>query len=101
MKWLECFWNFKREYRVHSLERMVEQNISFEELDEVFLDMELVETYPEDTPFPSCLVLGYTKQREPLHLVYAVDEIEEKVYIITIYKPDQRKWQKDYKRRKK
>lgn len=33
---------------------------------------EMIADYPNDTPYPSCLVLGFVQGR-PLHLVTAVD----------------------------
>ncbi|MBM4121748.1 MAG: DUF4258 domain-containing protein [Nitrospira sp.] len=32
---------------------------------------EIIETYPEDSPYPSCLILGRTVTERPLHIVCA------------------------------
>jgi hypothetical protein len=32
---------------------------------------EIIENYPTDKPFPSCLILGYSNKTEPIHSVWA------------------------------
>ena len=70
MDWIESFRDYQREYRTHALERMVERNINFTDLDEAITNLEVIETYPDDSPYPSCLALGYTKKRKPIHFVF-------------------------------
>lgn len=100
MDWLTCFRTYSREYRTHALERMVKRNIDFFDVDEVVFYLEIVEEYPDDSPYPSCLALGYNKSRRPIHIVFSVDKSEKRVYIITVYEPDPEKWESDFKRRK-
>ncbi|PIZ13872.1 MAG: hypothetical protein COY53_02320 [Elusimicrobia bacterium CG_4_10_14_0_8_um_filter_37_32] len=59
----------------------------------------LFENYPKDFPFPSCLILGYNKKREPVHTVWAYDEINQIAILITVYIPDPEKWINFEKRR--
>ena len=63
----------------------------------VFRTGEIIAQYPDDTPFPSCLILGYSGERA-LHVVASIDE--ELVYIITAYAPSPAKWEADWKTRK-
>ncbi len=60
---------------------------------------ELLEEYPDDRPYPSCLLFGFARSRRPLHLVAAYDEIERQAIVITVYQPDPGKWE-GYRRRK-
>ena len=53
--------------------------------------------YPEDYPFPSCLIMGTSADRV-LHIVASIDE--DTIYLITAYVPDAGKWQADWKTRK-
>ena len=61
--------------------------------------LELVEEYPDTSPYPSCLVLGFTDKKRPLHIVFAVNREARIVYIITVYEPASTKWSKDFQRR--
>jgi hypothetical protein len=59
-----------------------------------------VEDYPDDTPYPSRLVLGWSSSR-PIHVVVADNVDEQENIVITVYEPDLLEWEPDFKRRKK
>jgi len=61
---------------------------------------EIIEEYPEDVPYSSCLVFGYTRQERPLHIVCAPVLNEGRLIIITVYQPDPTRWEADWRRRK-
>ena len=56
------------------------------------LNGEIIETYPDDKPYPSCLVYGMTSGGEPLHSVWGYDEVEQVGALITVYRPDLERW---------
>ncbi len=58
-----------------------------------------IETYPNDTPFPSRLLIGTVRGR-CLHVVAAHDGVEDVTYIVTAYEPDPAKWDADFRRRR-
>ena len=58
------------------------------------------ETYPEDKPFPSRLVLGWSGSR-PVHVVVADNVAAQEAIIITVYHPDAEEWEAGFKRRKR
>ena len=78
---------------------MLERGVSRRDVFDVLLSGEQIEEYPEDTPFPSALFLGWTGQ-EPLHVVVALDSTTEQAYIITTYRPDLDHFEGDFKTRK-
>jgi len=45
--------------------------ISDSEVGEAMDSPELLEEYPEDRPYPGCLLLGFTTAGRPLHVVAA------------------------------
>ena len=45
--------------------------ISEEEVREAVLSGQIIKEYPEDRPHPSILVLGFTRNRRPIHIVVA------------------------------
>ena len=73
--------------------------IQVEELLEALYSGEIVEEYPEDTPYPSCLILGHTRAGRVLHVVAAPVPNSESLIIITTYQPDPDRWESDFKRR--
>jgi len=54
--------------------------------------------YPDDEPYPSCLIYGKTDKTRPLHIVCAYAEEIDKVIIITVYQPHPDRWL-DFERR--
>lgn len=84
----------RREMRQEELGRIWEQ-----EVDEAVINSEVIEEYPEDTPYPTALLLGRTSERRPIHLVCAYDEREDQVVIVTVYEPDPKRWDDTFRER--
>ena len=57
----------------------------------------IIREYPDDRPYPSCLLL-YWYGSQPLHIVCGVGE--EELWVITAYKPDPKIWEDDFKNKK-
>jgi hypothetical protein len=62
---------------------------------------EIIEEYPEDQPYPSCLILGRTLAGRLLHVVCAPVSTDRRLIVITTYQPDPERWQADFKQRKR
>ena len=60
---------------------------------------EVIETYPDDKPYPSRLVLGWVGGR-PLHVVAADNTEADEIVVITVYQPDPTLWDRTFRRRK-
>jgi hypothetical protein len=86
-------------FRVHALKRMAERGFSPQELRAAIAVATVVEDYPNDTPYPSALMLGWISLR-PVHVVSAWNEDDQECIIITVYEPDPVKWYAGYTRRK-
>lgn len=87
------------QWKKHILRRLAERGIPQKNVIEVIINGEIIEEYHEDKPFHSCLILGWAEGK-PLHVVVSMDEKEEIVYIITVYKPSLDNFKDDYKTRK-
>ena len=86
-------------FRVHAIKRMFQRRISKDDVRYVLEHDETIETYPQDMPYPSRLVLGWRNAR-PLHIV-AADNVETgETIVITTYEPDPEEWQQEFTRRK-
>lgn len=86
-------------FRVHAIQRMYQRVISEAEVRHAIATGETVEDYPDDTPYPSRLVLGWNGRR-PIHVVVADNVDEEENIVITVYEPDPLEWEPDFKRRR-
>jgi hypothetical protein len=84
----------------HALKKLLERNIKRDEVFVALENCEIVESYLHDKPLPSFLLLGYHEQKA-LHVVAAVDEVEEILWVITVYEPSPEEWEKDLKTRRK
>lgn len=63
--------------------------------DEVFVSVfqgEIIEDYPDDKPYPSCLVYGETFNKKPVHSVWAYNQENQWAVLITVYRPDPKRW---------
>ena len=74
--------------------------ISDQEVYEAICRGEVIESYPEDIPLPSVLILGRTGMNRPLHIVSAYGREDDKAVIVTVYQPDPDQWE-GYRRRKR
>jgi len=78
---------------------MFERQVNNDDIRAVLQTGETIEDYPDDTPYPSRLVLGWCYAR-PLHVVVADNSVDDELIIITVYEPDLTRWEPDCKRRK-
>jgi hypothetical protein len=65
------------------------------QLDEVYASVahgEVIEDYPTDTPYPSCLILGRTPEGNPVHSVWAYNAKSQWAVLVTVYRPDPQRW---------
>ncbi len=76
----------------HAERERESEKITIREIEEAFLShqAEVIESYPEDIRGRSCLVLGFTKSGNPLHVVYGLGA--EELIVITVYRPDPEQW---------
>ena len=91
-----------KQYRLtrHATIVRLERGITIEAVERALLSSEIVERYPEDRPYPSCLVLGWLASGHPLHIVCSRGEVEPALRIVTMYEPDDTLWENDYKTRR-
>ena len=85
-------------YRLHAVKRMFERRISADEVRYVLETGEAIEEYPDDTPYPSRLIMGWYKGR-PIHVVAANNSLDKEIIIITVYEPDPSEWDPECRER--
>lgn len=90
------------QYRLtqHATIVRLEREINIDQLEQVLLNGEIIEQYPDIQPYPSCLVLGWLESGDPLHVVCSRGDVEPALRIVTLYEPEDALWERDYKIRK-
>jgi hypothetical protein len=83
----------------HAIERMFQRSIPPDEIFECIRSGEVIANYPDDSPYPSALLLGFT-HGAPLHVLVARDDKTENCYVVTAYRPDPELWGTDFKTRR-
>lgn len=83
----------------HAVQRMFERDIPQAAIVDTLRTGALVETYPDDHPYPSCLLLGWHDGR-PLHVVAAREPATRTCIVITTYIPDPALWDDGFRSRR-
>ena len=83
----------------HSFKRMAERRFSPDMIKSIIKKGIIIKEYPDDTPYPSRLILGYDGNR-PIHVVAAYNQNDDMEYIITAYEPDAQLWNSDFTKRR-
>ena len=84
----------------HAVRRMFERGLTSDRILSVLRKGEVIDSYPDDRPYPSYLVLAFAGG-QPLHVVVAVDESSKMAVVVTVYTPDSALWGDDFKTRKR
>jgi hypothetical protein len=85
----------------HADEEVRADHLSYEEVFFSVFQGEIIETYPTDKPYPSCLIYGDTFKGEPVHSVWAYNQENRWAVLITVYRPDSKRWENWRRRRSK
>ena len=83
----------------HLALRLRERGIKRTDVIECIQNGVIIEEYPDDMPFPSCLINGTSASGKPLHVVCA-QNTGICCCMITAYYPSSDKWESDYHTRK-
>ncbi len=82
----------------HVLARLQERGIQPSDIKNCLMTGRIIEQYPDDYPYPSCLVLGTATTGKPLHVVIGAGA--GYLWNITAYYPNPMKWNEDFSARK-
>ncbi len=76
----------------HADEEAEADHLTFDEIYFSVLRGEVIEDYPTDKPYPSCLIYGQTFSGDPVHSVWAYNKRNRWAVLITVYRPDPGLW---------
>ena len=82
----------------HIAMRLLKRHISKYQIISAIQSGEIIEQYPDDYPYPSCLLLGYDTDGNALHVVCGI--APDSAWMITPYFPDLSEWESDLKTRR-
>ena len=83
----------------HADEESESDGLTFDEIFFSVLSGEIIEQYPDDKPYPTCLIYGQTFSHDPVHSVWAFNKNSQWAVLITVYRPDPDLWMNFRKRR--
>ena len=85
----------------HGIVELVNEGWSRVAVEEGLQNCEIIEDYPTThRPLSDCLVLGWLASEEPFHAVVAVDDTNDRLFIVTVYSPTTERWEDDWRTRK-
>jgi len=76
----------------HADEEAVDDRLTLTEVLQSVQTGEIIEDYPTDKPYPSCLVFGKNEDDNPIHSVWAYNVSNGWAVLITVYRPDPTRW---------
>ncbi len=88
----------KIKWTTHILARIQERNINPSDVKHCIATGEIIEKYPTDYPFPSCLIVGLSEANLFLHTVVGIGN--DYLWLVTAYYPSIEKWENNFKVRK-
>jgi len=83
----------------HVFQRMAERQVSPNMIKAIIKNGTVIKEYPDDTPYPSRLILGFDGKR-PLHVVSAYNPANDVEYVITVYEPYAEQWSNNFTERR-
>jgi hypothetical protein len=85
------------EISLHADEERLADGLMVSQVEFVLSSCELIEDYPDDPRGASCLVLGFTFEGTPVHVVCGKNRAGH-LLLITVYIPKMPKWKDPYTR---
>ena len=86
-------------FSTHAVKRMFQRGLTVADIETVIQNGVVIEDYPVDFPYPSCLLLN-TIRTTPVHAVVAKEPTTGACIVVTVYVPDPTRWSSDFKARK-
>ena len=84
----------------HADEEATAEGLTYADVAHSVLHGEIIEDYPSDRPYPSCLILGKTPSGIAVHSVWAYKKENRWAVLVTVYRPDPQRWINWRERRK-
>jgi len=83
--------NQSYEISLHADDERIADGLTVADLEVVLSNCQIIERYPNDPRGESCLVLGYSAGRVPVHIVCGKNRLGHMI-LVTVYIPAMPKW---------
>ncbi len=87
------------DFSSHAVRQMFGRGLSSDDIVGVVQSGQCIKDYPDDSPYPSSLLLGWIRGAA-VHVVVARDPAQGVCIVVTAYQPDPSLWTDDYERRR-
>lgn len=85
----------------HAVAALIDDRLHRTAVEGALLHGDVIEDYiPTHRPLPDCLVFGTLPDGRPIHVVVAVDEPRDRIFVVTVYIPTTDRWENDWRTRK-
>ena len=88
----------KVRWTIHAREKAEARGITEREVIIGIINGEIIEEYPNDYPYPSCLIWSNVLMEKIIHIVVGI--CDEYIRIITVYIPNETKFEANFKIRR-
>jgi len=86
----------------HAVAALINDHLQRRNVEDALQHCQVIEDYPPShRPLPDCLVLAILADGRPIHVVAAVDESNDRIFIVTVYIPASDRWEDDWQTRKR
>lgn len=83
--------NAEFDLTLHVARRLIQRQISRQEITEAGAAATIIEDYYDDKYSPSCLLLGFTSAVRPLHILVSLADTDL-LRVVTAYETDPAEW---------
>ena len=84
----------------HAISKLTMEDLSRQAVEVALRAGEVIEDYPAaHRALPDCLLVAYLTIEKLIHVVVAVDKPNDRLFIITLYRPDPTRWADDFRTR--
>ncbi len=91
----------KIKWSLHALGKLGTEPFTTEDVESALQRAVIVEHYEHAHRFlPDCLVLVFVSPALPIHCVIGINELHDYILVVTVYRPDEKEWQNDWRTRK-
>lgn len=85
----------------HATAALVDDGVDRMGVEAALQDSQVIEDYlPAHRPLPDCLVFATLSEGRPIHAVVAIDESNDRIFMVTVYIPTEDRWEDDWQTRK-
>ena len=85
------------EISVHADDERLADHLTIAQVEQILLHCQFLEHYPNDPRGESCLIVGFTAEATPVHVVCGRNQGGH-LLLITVYIPTMPKWRDPYTR---